>query len=144
MSTAKEDCEQLLDFVMPFAIHSLSKDGEFFPFGGVMLSTGECVLSASYIEAEDDRPESTPLIELLEEGLRSRAASGECIATVIVYDALTIPPGKQSKQDTVICSLEHLKHYSIDACFPYTLKNGCVEFEESFATKAEHKVFGRN
>ena len=44
--TPKEECEQLLNAILPFAINQLNKHGEFYPFGAVMLNNGDISLTA--------------------------------------------------------------------------------------------------
>lgn len=41
--TAKQEAEQLLNDVLPFAKRMLAEFGEFHPFGGMLTSAGELV-----------------------------------------------------------------------------------------------------
>ena len=37
----KEECEELLNALLPFAVNQLKKYGEFYPFGAVMQNNNE-------------------------------------------------------------------------------------------------------
>ena len=141
MSDAQTDCEQLLGALMPFVSQMLSEHGEFYPVGAVMTPDGECQLAAM-ADDDDEQPDPSHLIQLFETQFTLGAKSGDHKATAIVYDALTVPPDKDEKQDTVICLLDHRDDYSVKVCFPYTISDGELELEDPFAVEGEYKVFG--
>ena len=143
MSDSQSDCEQLLTALIPFVSQMLSEHGEFYPVGAVMTPDGECQLAAMADDVEDDQPDPTDLIEMFEIQFNLGAKSGDHKATAIVYDALTVPPEKDEKQDTIICLLDHQDDYSVKVCFPYTLNDGEVELEDPFAVEGDYKVFGK-
>lgn len=96
----------------------LTKQGEFYPIGAIMLSDGELRRVGGKIEG-DDRPFSQDLIDLLTETFRKEAAKGKLRAAGICYDVLTIPPGKDNKQDAICCALEHCLGESVTIFTPY-------------------------
>ena len=83
----------------------------------------------------------TELIDLLTDAFRQSAAKGECIATAIVYDIRTIPPGESEKIDAICVSLDHKDGYSVNVAFPYTLRHGELSLKPAFATKGDAKIF---
>jgi hypothetical protein len=143
MSSAQTDCEQLLSALMPFVSQMLSEHGEFYPVGAVMTPDGECQLAAVADDVDDDQPDPSFLIELFETQFSEGAKSGDHKATAIVYDALTVPPEKSEKQDTIICLLDHRDNFSAKVCFPYTVEDGEVDLEDPFAVEGDYKVFGK-
>jgi len=140
MSDPQTDCEQLLGALIPFVEEMLAEHGEFFPVGAVMSPDGECELAA--VSDDEEEAECEELIEMFESQFRAGADSGEYKATAIIFDALTIPPDKEEKQDTIICLLDHRDDYSVKVCFPYSVNEGELELEDPFAVEGEHKIFG--
>jgi hypothetical protein len=144
MSNAKAECEELLNAVMPFAEQCLSNYREFFPFGATMSQSGEIALAAA-TDGEEEQPPSEELIELLTEGFREGARNREYRATGLVYDALTVPPGKNAKQDTIICAFDHQDNYSIKICFPYQFDaDDELVIEDPYAVEGEYEIFGNS
>src|ERR1051326_7260436 len=99
MATPKEDCEKLMNSLLPFAEKMLREHGEFHPFGGAMKPDGEIVHHGAYTGSE--LPKGQELVDLLAEAFRQSAAKGEYIATAIVYDIRTISPGETEKTDAI-------------------------------------------
>jgi hypothetical protein len=77
---------------LPFAQEMLRKHGEFFPFAGSMSTSGEIAHVGGY--TGDERPSSQEVIDLLIDGLRERATSGDLRAAAICLDVRTIPLGR--------------------------------------------------
>jgi hypothetical protein len=68
LNTPKEDCESLLNAVMPLVQQMLGQYQEFFPCGATMSPTGEIALA---MPAGDDKdPNTDVLLSALEEGFR--------------------------------------------------------------------------
>ncbi len=142
MSSAKEECESLMNSLMPFAEQMLTKHREFFPFGGTMGDDGEIKPVAA--STEDEQPPSAELIELLNGAYRQQAQAGQVKATALVYDIQTIPPGKEEKQDAIAVSLDHRDDFSAVVVFPYAFdSDGALEIETPFAVQGENKIFGQ-
>lgn len=139
MSNAKQDAETLMNSALPFAEKMLSEHGEFFPFGEAMKPSGEIVSVGA--DSGVEHPPSQEVIDILKSAFRSAAAENEYIATAIVYDALTIPPGGEEKTDAVAVALDHRDDYSVVVFFPYHLTDGTVEFQPPFASKGAGDIF---
>ena len=69
--------------------------GEFFPFGTYIGTDDNIVPLSAYIEDEHDRPESQPLIEMLENGIKKRLAEGECLVGALAYDVFINENGEK-------------------------------------------------
>lgn len=145
MTDPKTDCEMLLGALMPFAEQMLAEHGEFYPFAASMSPLGECRMEAIADDIDDDdHPRPAELIEKFVEQFRSRSQSGEFKATAIVYDSLTVPPGKSEKQDTVICAVDHQDNFSAKICFPYAIADGKVGMEDPYAAAGDNRIFSAN
>ena len=118
----------------------LSEDGEFYPFGGFVRSTGEIVHVGAKVKGTE-HPKSKALIELLLQSLRERALSGEAKATAIIFDVRIIPPGECEKTDAVQVSTGHTDGFPADVFFPYLIENGRVLFGLTFAQKGDGAMF---
>ena len=137
----KEECEDLMNAVVPFAQQMLAKYREFYPFGGTMAMDGKIAQVSS--GTGEEHPASQPLIDLLEAGFREGAKRKQFKATAIVVDIRTIPPGKKAKQDAVEVRLDHVSGYSIRVIFPYAFSlKGELEFSPPFAATGDGKIFG--
>src|SRR5215471_11575087 len=115
--TPKEQVEVLMNEGISFAERMLREHGEFFPFGVVRKADG----SVQHVGAWDgrDKPPSKDVSDVLNQGFRKGAESGDYEATAIFMDVLTTPPGGSSKTDAVQVGLEHRSGYCVDVFFPY-------------------------
>ena len=138
--TPKDDLEELLNGLMPFAEGMLSKYGEFFPFGGSMAPDGKIAQMAAYDGQERQPPEDA--IEMMTEAFRQSAQEGRIKACAIFSDALVTPPGSQQKIDAVCVYLDHAEDDGVEVFFPYEINEAKeVVFGEAFAQKGRTSVF---
>lgn len=139
---AKSESEDLLNELMPLAEEKLAKSGEFHPFAGAILANGHM----SLIHGFDGReiPPSEDLILILENGLRRGAASGEYIATCLLYDVRLKPASMTlGNEDAIAAELEHRDGYAVTVFFPYSLTGNQPIFAEPFATAECRNIFSR-
>jgi hypothetical protein len=140
----KQDCETLMNAVLPVAERMLREFGEFYPYGGYMKPSGEIV----HVGAEDedaDRPKSKDLLYLLRQSFSAMAAAGDCKATAIVFDVRVDLPGTQKKGDSIQICLEHADCYSAEVFVPYEIgEGGRVIYGVTFAQEGKHEIFGRS
>lgn len=135
------DLNELLNTLLPMAQMLLEKQGEFYPIGAIRLSDGEVRHVGAKIEG-DDHPPSQSLIDLLTESFQKEAAAGKLRAAGICYDVLTIPPGKDGKQDAICCGLEHCLGETVDVFTPYIrTPEGTFEYQQLFAAKRIPRFF---
>jgi hypothetical protein len=138
---AHSDLDELLNALLPMAEMLLTKHGEFYPIGAIMLSDGEIQHVGAGIDG-DEHPSSQSLIDLLTEGFQREARTGKIRAAGICYDALTVPPGKRQKQDAMCCGLEHCLGESFDVFRPYArADDGTFQYEEIFVAKRTPRFF---
>ncbi|MBQ3481790.1 MAG: hypothetical protein IJH48_05545 [Oscillospiraceae bacterium] len=138
--TPKEECEELLDFLLFFAEHQLKKRGEFYPFGAVMLESGEITATAFY-DADNEFPDSTEEIGILTEIHKEEAEKGEIRASGICWDA-KVSLENSDMTDAIVISLEHRESYSVVVGQPYRLgflKK--LDLSNIFALDGRHDVF---
>ena len=138
---AHPDLNELLNALLPMAQMLLTKQGEFLPIGAIMLADGEIRHVGAKIEGEE-YPGSQPLIDLLIENFQTEAAKGRLRAAGICYDVLTVPPGKDQKQDAICCGLEHCLGEAVDVFKPYVrTDDGNFQYDEIFAAKRTPQFF---
>lgn len=135
----KDEVEELMNELIPFAQKMLAEHGEFFPFGGVITSKGEIV----HVGASDgnEKPPSKKLIELMVEGFRDKAKTGEYRATAILFDVKVQIPESKEKTDAIQVNLDHIDGYSVEVFLPYKIEKSKVAYSEMFAQKGKSDIF---
>ena len=135
----KEECEELLNALLPFAVNQLKKYGEFYPFGAVMCNNNE--ISFTAVDNGEKYPDSTEMINRLTELHNEQAKKGEIKASGICWNAtVSLENGKPS--DAIIISLEHRENYSVLVGQPYRIglfKK--LNLDAIFAQNGKHDVF---
>ena len=139
MTSAKEDCETLLNATFPHADQMLREHGEFFPYGGALAPSGEIVAVAGYDGRA--RPPSDDVIRLIKAAFVDGAKQGRYQATALIYDVRIAMPGAGEKSDAVAVSLNHRDDYSVTVIFPYTLSGEGPDFGPAFAQEGEADIF---
>jgi hypothetical protein len=136
----KEELDELMNDILPFAQKMLSEHGEFFPYGGAITSKGEII----HIGASDgdEQPPSQKLIDVLIESFQAQAKAEAYRATAIVFDVRVKPPSSEHKTDAVQINLDHAGGVSVECFLPYVIKDkGKVVYGEMFAQKGSAKIF---
>jgi hypothetical protein len=140
MKTPKEECEELMNAVLPFAQRMLSRYRGFFPFGGAMGLDGKIIAVAGGTGSE--HPASQEVTAVLEEGFREGARTGKYKATALVSDMLVVPPREAVKRDAIAVRLDHRDGYSVVVVFPYTIgPGGDVAIEAPYVAKGDRRIF---
>ena len=126
ISDPKAECEDLMNALLPTAEKMLSQHDKFYPYGGIMSPDRK--IEHYSVWTGDDYQSSRELIELLKDRFQTGAQNDEYMATAIVYNIRTIPPGKMIKQDAIAVALDHRANYSAVVIFPYfyTNNNNCL------------------
>ncbi len=138
----KQECEQLLNSVLPVAKLMLKDHGEFYPYGGYMEPDGQIVHCGAKDESTD-HPLSMDLIEVLRNTFREMALSNRCKAVALICDVRVSSPGSSEKRDAIQASLDHVDGYSVKVFFPYLVLNGQVVYGESYACRGDNDIFGK-
>ena len=137
--TPKEQCEILLDKLLPFAEDQLKKYREFYPFAAVLMTDDSVELTDCY--DGNEHPESKDVLEQLKQIHKQFALEGKIKASGIVWNAsVTSADGKPS--DAIIVSLEHKDDYSVIVGEPYRIglfKK--VSLGNLFAMEGKHDIF---
>ena len=137
--TPKEQCEVLLDKLLPFAEDQMKKHREFYPFAAVMLMDDSVELTGSY--DGNEHPESKDVLADLIQIHKQLAAEGKIKASGIVWNAgIASADGKPT--DAIIVSLEHKNDYSVIVGEPYKIgffKK--ITFGNLFAMEGKHDIF---
>lgn len=142
----KEQCEELMNFVIPFARRMLVELGEFHPFGAYATETGEVVSVSVPGESVASNPEFNDgklAIRTLETTFRRKAESRQIAASAIVFDVRVLPPGGARKCDAIQCNLDHRLDFSAEVFFPYSIVCGAVKYGKVFAQKGKDRIFGQ-
>lgn len=134
------EAEALIDSLLPFARKMLVKHRAFYPYGGHTALNGSIVMEGAY--DGDERPLSKDLIDLLNDTHRHLAAKGEMGGCALVYDILTVPPGRSKKQDAICIAIDLPDGYSALYIFPYRFTLfGRLEVEEGFIRLGNASIF---
>ena len=137
--TPKEQCEILLDKLLPFAEQQMKKYREFYPFAAVLLEDDSIELTASY--DGNEHPEPKAVLEDLKQIHKKLAAEGKIKASGIVWNAgVNSADGKST--DAIIVSLEHRDNYSVIVGEPYKIGLfKTVSFGNLFAMEGKQDIF---
>jgi len=70
--------------------------------------------------------------------------TGALKATALVYDILTVPPGKEDKQNAIAIALDHRDNYSVIVIFPYSFTtDDQLVIETPVAMQGKNKIFSQ-
>lgn len=135
----KEECEVLMNKLIPIGIGFLNNYGEFYPYGAVINIDDTIKLLEFY--KGNDSPASKEVIDGLKEGCKQLALDEKIKASGIVWNtSVTSNDGKET--DAIIISLEHKDNYSVKVAFPY--KIGLfkkVKLGNLFALEGDKSIF---
>ena len=134
----KEQCEELLNSILPHAEVLLEKNHEFYPIGEVLNIDG--AVSATAFYDENEFPESNEVIKKLTEVHKELAKQEKILVSGIAWNAGITSNGKN--EDAIIVSLEHKDGYSV--VIGRTYKLGLfkkLKLGEIFAMEGKHNVF---
>jgi hypothetical protein len=136
---AKNECEGLLDVLLPFGEDQLKKYKEFYPYGAVVRTDGTVELTSTY--DGNEHPDSKAVINDLILVHKSLAEEGKIKVSGIAWNASMVS-GDGKPYDAIIVSLEHKDDYSVIVGEPY--KIGLfkkVTFGNLFAMEGKHDIF---
>ena len=140
MMGPKEECEKLMDVLLPFALQMLERYGEFYPFGGMITRDGK-IVQIGAMDDDMDHPKSQPLIDTMVSTFREKAKNGDCRATGIVVDVKVVPPDRAEKVDAIQLRMDHHDGYSVEVFFPYERRGKNIEVQPAFASKGSSLIF---
>jgi hypothetical protein len=139
--TPKDECDVLVNAVVPFARQMLSQHHSFFPFGATMSPSGTVSRTDT---PKGDLPVGE-LVGLIEQDFVDGGKRGLYKATALVSDVTTVPPQRSEKQRAVEVRLDHRDNYSVRVVFPYSYSlSGELVFDASFAVPGDRTIFGHS
>jgi hypothetical protein len=128
--------DALLSAALPFAKQQLAKHGEFFPYGVAMSLDGQIALVAG--DTGTERPPSTEVLDILYEGLRSKAEENRGAA--VVADVRL----RGEESDAIQVEVEHRDGIALKVFLPYRKKRlGGVETGQMRAEAGERRIWPR-
>jgi hypothetical protein len=137
---SRQDFDELLNFVLPFAKNLLIKYGSFHPFGAYKKVDGNIAAIAGY----DEQQEGDPLksIDLLIEDLRKDALIDQIIAAAVCTSVYVQLPQYSDEISAIHVNLDHAQGDAIDIYLPYNEElGGEIRFEEGCAAESGSKIF---
>jgi hypothetical protein len=138
MAEPREEIEQLLNYLLPFAERMLSSHGEFYPYAATMDVGGEVQAVSA---AGDERPDVGELLLTLHTELREQAAQGAIRASGIAADVTLTDPDSGEERDAVQLELDHAETDAVDVYVPYKSGNEGIEFGELVAAPGQAPIF---
>jgi hypothetical protein len=138
MADPKDEIQQLLNYLLPYAEEMLSKDGEFYPYAATMDAGGEVQAVSA---ASGERPDVGELLLALHAELRDQAAGGAIRASGIAADVTLTDPDSGETTDAVQLELDHADADAVDIYVPYVSSSEGVTFGELVAAQGREPVF---
>ena len=137
MSVAKNDCQNLVDEWLKFAMQMLEEHGEFIPYGCAMSLTGQ--INSYAADTGDEFPNSQEVIHYLKTGFRAEKEKLKC--TAIFFDVVIKNP---ERTDAVAVYLDHRDDYSNVVYYPYVISDGVVQFGQPSLGVGLNDIFGES
>jgi hypothetical protein len=138
MPEPKEEIEQLLRYLLPFAEDSLNRDGEFRPYAATMGADGEL---KSVSAAAGEEPDVGEVLLALHTELREQAAAGAIRASGIAADVTLTDPDSGTVTDAVQLELDHAETQAVDVYVPYETAADGIKFGDLVAAAGQAPVF---
>ena len=141
MADPREEIEQILNYLLPFAERMLSSHGEFYPYAATMDAGGEVQAVSA---AGEEQPDVSELLLALHAELREQASRGAIRASGIAADVTLTDPDSGDTTDAVQLELDHAETDAVDVYVPYTTGDEGIEFGELVAAPARHRSSAPN
>jgi hypothetical protein len=137
---AKQQCEKLMNSLLPTAQSMLSKYREFYPYGGYIELDGQ-IQHVGVKDETTEYPESEDMIDALENLFLGKARAHECKATAIVCDVRVKDSDGGRKRDAIHVRLDHEDGYSTEVFFPYEIVKDKIHYGEAFEYAGKGAIF---
>jgi len=139
MIEPKEECEKIMNTLLPIGVDFLKKHKEFYPFGAVMSIDGEISFIGFY--DGNEMPDSKELLHNLKKSCKHMADNNEIKASGFAFNT-SISSDNGKDEDAIIISLEHKERYSVQVALPYKAGFlGRFRFGDLIALKGENDIF---
>jgi hypothetical protein len=117
-SELKPDIEAVASALFDLSELFLEKNGNFLPHGAVLTAEGEVRLVAAAPDTKRDYADSTEILPILHEGLRSQIAE-DSIRAVGVAENVTITPSGQKSTKAIKVLFEHQRGLTTALYLPF-------------------------
>jgi hypothetical protein len=121
MDDPREEIEQILNYLLPFAERMLSSHGEFYPYAATMDVGGE--------------------VQAVSAAADEQASRGAIRASGIAADVTLTDPDSGDTTDAVQLELDHAETDAVDVYVPYTAGDEGIEFGELVAAAGQAPIF---
>lgn len=138
--TARQECERLMNNLLPTAQSMLSKYREFYPYGGYIELDGQ-IRHVGVKDETTEYPQSEDMIDVLENLFLEKARAHECKATAIICDVRVKGSDGERRRDAIQVRLDHVDGYSTEVFFPYEIVEDEVRYGEIFTHKGKGGIF---
>jgi hypothetical protein len=137
----QNDGEELLNFLVPIAFRRLEADGEFAPFGAVVLTEGGVEPVESMGEVDPSAEPDQVFAKILE-AIRSDAEEGKFRAAGLCADVHVVREEEDEHTDAIRIYLERRDGEAMDVFLPYQAgEEGEIAKGQIFAVEAEPRLF---
>lgn len=116
----------------------LTDAGEFYPFGVIVKIDGS--LSPVGVQMDNDHPDSTEVLEMLQESILQSLKNKEAVAGAICLDVLYKPAGSKTKTDALKVMTLTSEGHSQDYFVPYRNEDGRYAFWEIVSEEGTLKL----
>ena len=120
-SEVKPDIEAVANPLFDFSEQCLRKRGNFLPHGAVLPTDGKVVLVAAAPETGKEFTNSTEVLPVLHEGLRTQANEKDLVA-VGVAENVTITPEGRPQTQAIKVLFEHKRELVVALYLPFKKK----------------------
>jgi hypothetical protein len=138
MAEPRDEIEQLLRYLLPFAEERLNAEGQFRPYAAMMKADGEV---KSVAAAAGEAPDVGELLLALHAALREQAAAGAIRASGIAADVTLTDPDSGEVTDAVQLELDHAETQAVDVYVPYTSEADGIKFGDLVAAAGQAPIF---
>ncbi len=134
-----DDCQSLVDAVLPIVRGFIEKFGDFYPVGAVLRSNGKIEYQA--VDEGDEHPKPAHVIDVFKRTMIVGARDGTYVATLIAYSALVAKSAADKKLDAIAFKLDHRDGYSVLFFIQYHLEHGKVIEGDTFTNQGAADIF---
>lgn len=138
-SELKPDIEAVASALFDMSAFLLEKNDNFLPHGAVLTMDGEVKFVAAALDAKDDYADSTEILPVLHDGLRSQVGEGS-IRAVGVSENVTITPSEQQTTKAIKVLFEHERGLTIALYLPFEKLVSGYEFGDTFSVSAQPEI----
>jgi hypothetical protein len=136
----RDDLNQLLNVLIPFAQQTLGHQGGFLPFAAALSTEGKVEVISGH--PGSDETTAKEIHDVLLEGLQQGARDGKYRATGLCCEVRVRRGEADPGTDAIAVALEHSDGTALDIYLPYEKKSAEeITYGNMFGTTGQAKVF---